>query len=710
MKTITTTLVAVTTCTGLVAVGVGALDACSSSSASGSDAGAAGSGSSVASAGDAAASCAAYATADCQYISACEPGTLSGTYGTLTQCETVQTTDCMNNVGAPGSGWTTSWNTACSAELQGYAAACDAGPIPRPIPAAGPCTLSGAGDAGAACGVAGQCGTGVCDRIGAVCGVCTTPGALGQPCGPGTEVTCAPGLACSSKNTCVSVVGVDASCDRGATTDCVGGAQCVIASADSGTSGTCVAEGVKAGTACNSTGVGAPDCWDVAGFFCNGSSQCQAISYAASGAGCGEADGGTSDTACAGGTCVGTSCATPAPAGQACTVGYGAGCEAGSVCAVIGSGAGCSSVNAACFGGEAGPPPFTFAPSNVSLTTILDQQGMAADENLSSACSVDTDANSPGDDCFTSPIEAVTQEDGSTVNLVVVHSLTVQSNGSIVVTGGVPLVIASLTTITVLGGNLQVDSSSTSLMTGAGGAPGATTNAAGGGPGGGAAGSASALVGGSGGSYCGLGGLGGGGTSTGKEYGVQGIRPLVGGSAGGGGAEGSGAGGGALQLVAGQSISLGAGSYINAGGQGGPIGGAPSADENSGGGGSGGSILLEAPVVTVAGTLAANGGGGGGDYSGNGGQDGAASAIAAQGGAAGSSDGAGGNGSAGTTLAGSAGTAPAGLGGGGGGGGAGRIRINSNSSAATTVGSTVSPALTTRCATQGFLRALTDGP
>lgn len=709
-------LTAAATCTTLVVGALSALEACSSSSgphASGSMDGGAGSdsGSSMAIAGDAAATCAAYAAANCQFISACEPGTLTATYaGALSQCESAAQTNCLNNIDAPGS-MTTAYTSACMAQLAGYAGVCaDAGPVPHPI-ATGVCATSGTGDAGAACGVDSQCATGSCIRTGSVCGSCSAPGAPGTPCGPGTAVTCSLGLACGSQNTCVTVVDAGASCDRGATTTCENGADCVVASADSGTAGTCMPRGVTPGAPCDTASVGSPTCWDVAGFFCNGSKQCQAIGYVMSGT-CGEADGGTMETECSGGMCVGTSCASPAAVGGGCDVGFGAGCAAGSVCAVVGSAAGCSAVNAGCFGGEAGPPPFTFAPSNVSLTTILDQQGMAADENISMACQVNTDANSPMTDCFTSPIEAVTQADGSTVNLIVVSSLALQSTGSIIVSGGVPLVIVSLTSITVLGGNIQANSSSATLgQIGPGGGAGATTNMKGGGEGGGIAGNASTDEGGSGGSFCGLGGLGGAGTATGVAYGTEGIRPLVGGSGGGGGEEGSGAGGGAVQLVAAQSIDLGAGSYITVGGEAGPWGAGVSG-ENAGGAGSGGAILLEAPLVTVVGTLAANGGGGGGDDGSTAtSQDGLASATAAKGGGAGTGVGAGGDGSAGATIAGGAGTLPAGTSnGGGGGGGAGRIRLNTSTAAATTTGATISPAATTKCVTQGFLRALGDGP
>ena len=325
----------------------------------------------------------------------------------------------------------------------------------------------------------------------------------------------------------------------------------------------------------------------------------------------------------------------------------------------------------------------SFQPSNVSLAEIAAVTAQAQAENESGACSIQTDAASPAQDCFSSPIEAVTQPDGSTVNLVVVQSLAVQSTGVITVTGGVPLVLVSLSDATLFG---AIVASSAGLSVGPGGAGPAASNANGMGGGGGAAGSGSADVGGSGGSYCGLGGLGGGQTAVGLAYGNAAVRPpLVGGSAGGGGTVGSGAGGGAIQITAADTLTLNSGGSITVGGQGGPISGLAS-DQNAGGGGSGGAILLEATAVTVAGTLAANGGGGGGDYSGNGGADATADATPAAGGTASGSGAAGGNGGAASTINGSPGQSVAMTNSGGGGGGTGRIRLNSAGGTATVSG------------------------
>ncbi len=354
---------------------------------------------------------------------------------------------------------------------------------------------------------------------------------------------------------------------------------------------------------------------------------------------------------------------------------------------------------------DAAASALPFQPSNIASADINAQRAAAAAESISSDCVVKTDKTAPIQDCFASPIAVVAQADGTTVNLIVVASLQVAASATVRVTGAVPLIVVSLGDVTLAG---AFDGHSASLNVGPGGAVGAQSNSAGSGPSGGTAAVATAAVGGSGGTFCGIGGLGGGQTLAGTSAGAADLRPLKGGSSGGGGSVGSGAGGGAIQISAAGTLTIASSGAISVGGQGGPIGGI-AANQNAGGGGSGGGILLEATDVALAGTLAANGGGGGGDYSGTGGADATANATPAAGGAAGSSDGAGGTGAAAAASAGSAGTVPGGLNAGGGGGGAGWIRVNTASGAAV-LGATVSPAAATACASVGKVRAANTAP
>jgi hypothetical protein len=189
--------------------------------------------------------------------------------------------------------------------------------------------------------------------------------------------------------------------------------------------------------------------------------------------------------------------------------------------------------------------------------------------------------------------------------------------------------------------------------------------------------------GGAGGSFMGAGANGGnGGGAGGGNGGVHGTAPGIGtsihggcpGQDGAGGGKGAhGHGGGAVFMIAGNTITVGA--TINAGGEGGA--GASGMDSGGGGGGAGGMIGFDAPNIMVTGTLIANGGGGaegsGNAANGNPGGD-ATSTNPALGGAAGSSGGEGGNGSAGAANGPGMPGVDGGSGGGGGGGGAGLIK------------------------------------
>jgi len=335
---------------------------------------------------------------------------------------------------------------------------------------------------------------------------------------------------------------------------------------------------------------------------------------------------------------------------------------------------------------EAGPLGFT--PSNFTLTGLDAGQGGdagASDVMVTQSC---TDSN-----CLPAPATIMTSS-GTSAALYVFDSLTVIQSAALRFTGTLPVIVVVQTTANIQG-QILVNGSDTTA--GPGGFFGANAGAGSGQPGF-SAGFPASASGGAG--YCGSGGSGAAtsqpAATGGMPYGSPSLVPLIGGSAGG--AENgsfSGPGGGAIEIVAGQGITIGAFGAINAGGGGGD------GYANAGGGGSGGAILLEAPVVTVGGTLAANGGGGGqsvGSLMSGGGSDATANAQPAPG-----FGGVGGSGSAAASINGTSGVGPdAGNGVGAGGGGAGRIRINTASGSASITG-TVSPALTTPCATQGTL-------
>jgi hypothetical protein len=367
-------------------------------------------------------------------------------------------------------------------------------------------------------------------------------------------------------------------------------------------------------------------------------------------------------------------------------------------------------------GGDAGGPgaggPLGFVPSNVDLSGVdLTALGDFVVDN--DECTIDTDnlLASCGDGANQLAFKVATQADGTLVAVYLANSMSILAGQNLTVTGSRPLVFVALGAITIAG---TLDANGKSGV-GTGGGPPAQMDGftSGLGAGGGAAGSAT--TGGGGGSYCGTGGVGGAESGTAPAstatYGTREISPLAPGSSGGAGSGTSGSGGGAIQLVAGASITVLATGVIQAGGGGGGFGGVSGQEAN--GGGSGGSLLLESLVVTVAGTLAVNGGGGGAgtdaDVGGAppldpGGADSTPGAAVAAGGKQGIGPSSGGDGSGGATIVGSAGSFTLGNAAGGGGGGAGRIRINTSPGNATLDGATISPDMSTPCATLGTVQ------
>jgi hypothetical protein len=344
--------------------------------------------------------------------------------------------------------------------------------------------------------------------------------------------------------------------------------------------------------------------------------------------------------------------------------------------------------------------PGTFAPnpdaalgfsvSNLGSATLDAGPGPNADSS-----SADIVIAQTGDDSTLLPApEMITMSDGTSAVLYVFNSFTVEQTAALRFTGVLPVIVVVRGSVNIQG---QVLVNAINGAAGPGGFEG--TNP---GPGVGQNGVSAGFPnsGAGGGSFCGVGGAGAASSPPaaqgGATYGNAALVPLFGGSAGGltnsASASAGPGGGGAIEIAAGEQIVIGEFGAINAGGGGSTLGW-----QGYFAGGSGGAILLEAPSITVSGTLAANGGGGGELEGGNGG-DATANTQPAPG-----YGGIGGNGSAGATVNGSSAVlVDGGSDFGSGGGGAGRIRINTANGNATITG-TVSPALTTGCATQGTL-------
>jgi hypothetical protein len=350
-------------------------------------------------------------------------------------------------------------------------------------------------------------------------------------------------------------------------------------------------------------------------------------------------------------------------------------------------------------GGPTDSEAIDFVPSNVDLSKV-DFTGVE-DVVISKDQTLRTDNGGLLGGTGNYTYRELTQVNGPKLGVFAVKSLTIESGATVTAVGADALVVVALDTI-VIDGRLFGNSQTADGRIG----PGAVDqndagNSAGSGAGGGSAGSDSTSAAGAG--YCGTGGAGasssGDPAQGGGMWGTEEIVPLVPGSNGGSGGVGAGGdGGGAIQLVAGISISVSG--VVHVGGKGGWNAGVYDAtgslSQQASGGGSGGSILIEAPTVDIRGTLAANGGGGGGNVPG---ADATPDIQEADGGAGDEGHAPGGNGSSASGLNGEDGTSLQNATSGGGGGAAGRIRINSHPSQATIV-AVLTPPLGP-CATQG---------
>ncbi|MFT3693095.1 MAG: hypothetical protein QM831_08130 [Kofleriaceae bacterium] len=364
--------------------------------------------------------------------------------------------------------------------------------------------------------------------------------------------------------------------------------------------------------------------------------------------------------------------------------------------------AGCSTEAMTNIGGD-DDGGFGFTVSNVDVGSL--DFSNVGDVQIGDEKSIYTDLGGllPSSNGGASNYQVIQQSNGLSLGVFTVQSLEIQANATVHASGVNGLVIVALDDITI-DGKLNADSRETGVLQGAGAGEDDTPEDSGNGLGGGGAGGVARA--GAGGSFCGIGGDGGGNDGTSPSiapapYGSPELSPLVAGSQGGNGQFGTGGrGGGAIQLVAGGTITV-TGS-VSAGGKGGEGSGqyANGASQTAGGAGAGGAILLEAHAISVGGSLSVNGGGGGGKGYGD---DAMPGSIPAAGAIAGDDKMAGGDGGAATLIDGAPGQNGTATTAGGGGGGAGRIRFNTHTGAASITG-TLSPSASTECVTQGLTR------
>jgi hypothetical protein len=292
----------------------------------------------VASGVTAAQACADNAQQRCLRLQACSPTDVALRYGSETDCETRETTDCTDSLAEPLAGNTAAAVEACAGAYAAWA--CDEYLTGQNPPAACRQQLGPIANGGP-CAIDGQCQTGFCAIApGASCGTCTNLPKPGMSCSGLTS--CGPALTCTRDTLdCVSPAARGAACGKGA--PCAIGLTCVGADASPGATGTCEASGESAGVACDPLAKSGPGCDRNAGLACGGTSKsCEAVGVAAAGQPCGADVGGQTVLCAAEGVCTGAggsnpgTCTAAAADGDACDAVHGPGCILPARC--VGSG------------------------------------------------------------------------------------------------------------------------------------------------------------------------------------------------------------------------------------------------------------------------------------------------------------------------------------------------------------------------------------
>ncbi len=270
----------------------------------------------------AAEACADNAGAYCTQLKMCAEFLVTVEYGDDFTCIARQTPGCLDELAAPGTGWTGDKLEACIKARTALDCADFLHAKPQPTA----CFVTGLFTS-QSCRYDAQCGTGYC-RIasGASCGNCVALGNTGAPCT--TSGDCAGNLLCATSGTCQPPSPITGMCS--ATVPCVQGAACIA--------GVCVLPG-GSGAACAAKNSNA-DCDYYQGVYCNGTtSMCTTYAVAQAGDSC----SGPAPTVCAGeATCFQTLCVAPASDGSPCNAASGLDCMAPSSCLGAEGGTTCS--------------------------------------------------------------------------------------------------------------------------------------------------------------------------------------------------------------------------------------------------------------------------------------------------------------------------------------------------------------------------------
>ena len=212
--------------------------------------------------------CAEEAQALCALREACSPGyDVKKSYGSASACALRTAQSCVNSLDAMGQGNTIAHVEACAAAYPTEMCAdfFDNNPIAACAAPAG--TLTN----GAACGASGQCESAYCaiPQL-ATCGTCQQLPAAGATCQ--VQADCGRDLACATpagatSGTCAAWVASTGGCLTGVS-PCQAGLACVGDDVTAMTMGTCQAQGITVGAACDGSRKTAPNCDNNLGLTC----------------------------------------------------------------------------------------------------------------------------------------------------------------------------------------------------------------------------------------------------------------------------------------------------------------------------------------------------------------------------------------------------------------------------------------------------------
>jgi hypothetical protein len=242
----------------------------------------------------------------CAELEMCANFVLITTYGDKLTCSTQLQRQCLDVLGAPGSGFTGDGLEACLTAVK--AENCFDFLHSKPNP--NPCRAAGTVDNGKACRYDFQCRSAYC-KLSGNCGNCVTPGLTGSPCSANND--CDGNLMCAGIATCQPPQDTGAMCDM--MHPCKEGLVCV--------SGSCAAPAAS-GASC----AGGAVCDGQQGVYCDAMSMtCTPYTIPMNGQPC------SATAICFGGAaCNAGSCVAASTDGSSCDTMSGIGCVSPDSC------------------------------------------------------------------------------------------------------------------------------------------------------------------------------------------------------------------------------------------------------------------------------------------------------------------------------------------------------------------------------------------